>query len=156
MQEDNCVNSQAQLYLETGPRRRLLFDRIREMTVRSITELYREFEAGMASIDALSKLPTPEGAASNPTYEVAVRSCIEMAWRIVRASAGSIDEMLIKIKVAAWCIDAKDLADLDHWTPGEEEGEEVYALASLRDDLLRLQDKLSNPAPSFCGLEARN
>jgi hypothetical protein len=156
MQQDNRLNSQVQLYLETGLRRRLPFDRIREMTVRSITELYREFEAGMASIDALSKLPTPEGTTSNPTYEGAVRSCIEMAWRIVRASAGGIDEMLIKIKVAAWCIDAKDLAELDHWTPGEEEGEEVYALASLRDDLLRLQDKLSYPAPSFGGLDVRN
>ena len=125
------------------------------MTVRSITDLYRDFEAGMASIDALSKLPTPEGATSNPTYEGAVSGCIDMARCIVRASAGSIDEMLIKIKVAAWCVDAKDLAELDHWTPGEEEGEEVYALASLRDDLLRLQDKLFHPAPSFCGLDAR-
>jgi hypothetical protein len=42
-----------------------------------------------------------------------------------------------------WCIGThKDLAALDQWQPRDlfdEETEEVYALATLRDDIRRLQ-----------------
>jgi hypothetical protein len=47
--------------------------------------------------------------------------------------------MLLKIAVAGWCIGAphKDLAELEHWTPGRIDLEPAYALATLREDRLQ-------------------
>jgi hypothetical protein len=103
--------------------------------MKSISNLYADFEKAHA---AYQTLPTePE-----KPFERAVDKCGRIAWRIVKAPANNLDEMLIKIRIAGWAAGAphKRLDQLDRWMPnGACTGEEFAALVSLREDLHRLK-----------------
>ncbi len=101
--------------------------------MQSITELYAQFETAVAAAHALPEIPA--GQSTEP-FDRAIDKCSKIAWRIVKAPAQGIDEMKLKIAVAGWCMGAGD----KNWHPGGLiENEEAYALATLREDLRRLQ-----------------
>ena len=107
---------------------------------KSITDLYKEFERAVAAKNALPQLPI--GALDDPDFDRAVEKCGKIAWQIVKAPAQSMSEVQLKIAIAGWRLGArdKDLTELQHWQPdGLYEHEDAYALATLRDDLRRLQ-----------------
>lgn len=103
----------------------------------SITDLYKEFETACAAARAVP--PPKPPSVSSKAFDRAIGKCGAIADRIVIAAANSVEEMLLKIRVAGWCVDApEDLAKLEHWMPTGCGGEELEALVSLREDLHRL------------------
>lgn len=90
---------------------------------RSIAELYSHFKIAVANLEATTG-DLPDGAA---------RECVTLAGRIVTSQADSIEDMLIKITVAGWCVTG---LLSDDWELND--GEELDCLISLRDDLRRL------------------
>jgi hypothetical protein len=115
----------------------------------SISGLYRDFEQLWAASQAIPDTTDAE----RQRWECVMAKCSRIASQIVKASASNIDEMLIKIRVAAWDIgDAweksdlshksqKHLEELDRWTPSQQlKGAEYHALVSLRGDLHRLKE----------------
>ena len=99
--------------------------------------LYHDFEAAHSALQ------------EEADTEKNVAACREIAARIVKFPAESIDEMLLKIRIALRCAGAllsgETLASIDGWKAGEPsdhrpdyEPEQFDCLCSLRDDLLRL------------------
>lgn len=111
---------------------------------KSITKLYADFEHAVAKSKALP--PLPKGVLTDPRFDKAVDRCSKIAWHIVKAPANDIDEMMLKIAVAGWCMGAhhkKNLSELDRWQPQKLFAtEEAYALVSLRDDLRRMRNEV--------------
>ena len=109
----------------------------------SITDLYKDFAKAHAAAQAIPEPMSP--SVSSKEFDRAIKRCGDIAARIVKAPANGIDEMLIKIAVAGWCVGgAADLATLEDWTPHalvSSNGEELQALVSLRNDLRRLQTR---------------
>jgi len=105
----------------------------------TITELYARFEKAEAAYRAV---PDTEGKGKEP-WERALDKAVGLADRIVRAPANSVAEILLKRRVAIWDIGEKKyerLEELDRWRPTRlSQGAEYHALATLRDDLSRLQ-----------------
>jgi hypothetical protein len=100
----------------------------------TITELYAEFAEVFAKALAMPG-PTPP-ALSNPGFDEAMSETSDIANEIVVAPAETVQEMLLKIRVALWGENALPLDQID----GEvwEGSETVEALSSLREDLRRL------------------
>jgi hypothetical protein len=107
---------------------------------KSITALYRDFEAAHSAAQQ----------AREAKQEVAIGKCRKIAGELVKLPAESIDEMILKIRVALRCAGAlragESLASIDGWKAGkvgdhrpDYEPEEFDCLCSLRDDLLRMQ-----------------
>ena len=105
--------------------------------VKSITALYRDFEVAHSALQ------------EEADTEKNVAACRKIAARIVKFPAKTIDEMLLKIRIALRCAGAlrsgETLASIDGWKAGEPsdhrpdyEPEQFDCLCSLRDDLLRL------------------
>src|SRR6266705_42482 len=106
---------------------------------RSITDWYRDFERAHAAYQGI----TDTEGTGKIRWERLLDQCARIARRIVNARADNVGEMLLKIRVAVWDIgDIKyqRLEDLDRWRPTRfSPGAEHDALASLRDDLRRVQ-----------------
>ena len=104
--------------------------------MQSIKSLYTQFEEAEAAYKAV-----PE--AEEKRWQRALDKQIRLARQIVRAPAADVAEMLLKVRVAAWDIgDLKyeRLEELDGWKPTRlSRGAEYDALATLREDLKRLQ-----------------
>jgi len=104
--------------------------------MQSIRSLYAKFERAEAAYRAI---PDTE----EKRWERALDKAIRLARQIVRAPATNVAEMLLKIRIAAWDIgDTKyeRLEELDRWKPTRlSRGAQYDALATLRDDLRRLQ-----------------
>jgi hypothetical protein len=81
----------------------------------------------------------PSIPAGQPTapFDRAVEKCSDLAWQIVKCPADTVDEMLLKIEIAAWCAGVSQKT-LPNWQADDIDSEELHALASLRDDLRRL------------------
>lgn len=101
----------------------------------SITDLYNDFEAAFAAANALPAIPA--GQSTKP-FDDAVQKCTDIAWKIVKAPARDTAEMLLKIQTAAWCSDVP-YKQLEDWHADNHDEEALHALATLREDLLRLQ-----------------
>jgi hypothetical protein len=118
------------------------FGNAKRQTRQSITELYAMFDAAHRAMRAIPDSESMEDTA----VERAVDECSRIAWKIVKARARTLDEMLLKISIAGWCASAMrpgdTLADLEHWRPREFcHDEEHYALVSLREDIRRPQGR---------------
>ncbi len=104
----------------------------------SITELYNEFEKALAAHTAMPEQPEEE-------WDRALRACNKIAHQIVTAPASTAQEALLKSRVALWSsgsVICEHLDELDSWAPDEKDQRsipELALLASLRDDLRRLQ-----------------
>jgi len=117
------------------------------MKPKTVTALYAEFEAAIAAMNALPPAPatasTIRPQSRSAARDRALDRCNEIAWRIVKARASSVWEMLLKIRIVGWCDGARhhELAELDCWEPGGvlAKDEAHFALATLRDDLRRLE-----------------
>lgn len=111
---------------------------------RSVTALYRDFEAVHAQLKSAQKelegtdlnATTPE----NTRVERLIRKCHRAAAKVMEAPAASIPEILFKLRALAWGhLDAEhELEDLDHHMPIVEETQASHALASVQADLLRI------------------
>ena len=111
----------------------------RARQARSISDLYKDLERAVTTTLAI-----PSDREYEPMNNRAVRKCCLIAKKLARTRAASIDEMLLKIKVAGWSAGAKfNLEDCDRWTPREigVEGDEFDVLVSLREDLRRLKQR---------------
>jgi hypothetical protein len=108
---------------------------------RSVTLLYKDFEAAWATLQAIP-------STDEKHFDQASNKCAAIADRIVRADARSIDEMLIKIRVALWDagVGSKTLAELDQWNASGIHpvvgAARLDCLVSLRNDLLTLAEEL--------------
>jgi hypothetical protein len=103
---------------------------------RSITKLYSDFEKAW---EALTEI---QAHSDDRRRTRALGKAGFLAQQIVEASATSVDEMLLKIRVTGWTIGArhKKLEDLDNWWPSRfARGEHFDALVSLRADLQRMK-----------------
>jgi hypothetical protein len=103
----------------------------------SITDLYQEFEPAHAAYRAM-----PDSAANKP-FDRAVAKACRVADQIVKTPAKTVDEMILKLRIAVWDVgDCKyeSLEELDRWTPAPStKGAEYKAIASLQWDLQRLK-----------------
>jgi hypothetical protein len=112
--------------------------RARSKPQPTITKLYADFKSALAAMAAL-----PEG----PNYERTISEAVKIAGRICVTPACSATEAKLKVRAAIWATNefmfegdaATNLDEVDRWQAGGTEGqEEIDALLSLRDDLLRL------------------
>jgi hypothetical protein len=62
----------------------------------------------------------------------------EIGDQIVQTPAASLDEMMLKIRVAGWCVNAEISLEQDWTANPDEDAQELVALNSLRDDIKRL------------------
>jgi hypothetical protein len=99
---------------------------------RSIGDLYHQFEKAHAAYNTI-----PVG--QQMRWEPALDKAIAIAEQIADAPAETIDEMLLKIRIAGWDlgVQCKRLEDLDFWKP-RHGGAEQVVLVTLREDLRRL------------------
>jgi hypothetical protein len=96
--------------------------------METITELYSEFERILTAIEARPG-DVPDGAMDRPN---------ELARRIVRLPCATAAEATFKVRVAVWSTAEYlgGLDGLDEWS--EDQGEEIDALMSFRDQLAAL------------------
>jgi hypothetical protein len=106
------------------------------MPKKTITDLVLDFETAIAAIDAQ---PYPRSGTKKKQFDAAINKASELASRIVTMPAASIDEMLLKIRVAGWASGA--LPPLHNWrSTGFIKTEALDCLVSLREDLRRMLD----------------
>lgn len=113
-------------------------DHRRSRASKAITKLYAEFELAHRDMQAIP--PVKSVKDDTKPFERAVDRCSRIAWKIVKAPARTLNEMLIKIRIAGWCAGAMkpnyQLADLDDWQPTPLcNSEELHALVTLREDI---------------------
>lgn len=98
---------------------------------QTVTKLYAAF---LAAHEAMQAMPSPKpGEVETPLWDKAVAQCTQIAWKIVKAPARTLEEIFLKIKVAGWSAGVMRpnyrLTDLDNWQPTEfTNTEEMYAL----------------------------
>lgn len=103
----------------------------------SIVALYSRFEKADATMRA-----TPED--DEKAFEPAVEQTCALGNRIAMSRAASIEEMLLKIRVAIWAagfVQYGRLEELDQWEPDEDCDDGYRVLVSLRRDLQALASK---------------
>ena len=111
---------------------------------RSITDLYAEFEKAHAIFSKLNQDCDTSGDASHERLERAVSRCNRISNQLVRTSAMSIAEILLKLRIVGWQhqLDRCDISleQFDEWkhTSAVEETEAARVLAGLHADLRRL------------------
>lgn len=115
--------------------------------VRSVTELYAAFDKAHDAMRATSS------DAGEGVFGRLADKCFSAAFKVVQAPARTIDEIMLKFRVAAW--DAavsevpspkyKHLSEFDHWQPADEEH---MPIASLRDDVRTILDRGARPEAS--------
>jgi hypothetical protein len=106
------------------------------MPKKSITALYAEFQKAHAAYWACTY---PRDDARQKQCDAAIDKAAVIAQRIEKTPADSVDEMLIKVRLMIWDMglrDSKNLDALHRWRPSYPDD---VGLASLRDDLRRLQ-----------------
>lgn len=117
----------------------------------SIPQLYAQLERAYAAMQALSK--SEESSAENKRWERAVSRCCTLSDKIATAPASNVAEILIKLRVVAFDAGSMNpggtsgtLADYDRWEPGGlDNGTQYEAIASVRDDLVRMFGRLQEP-----------
>jgi hypothetical protein len=103
----------------------------------SITALYSRFEKADSTMRAISE-------DDEETFEPAVEQTCALGNRIAVSRAASIEEMLLKIRVAIWAagfVRYGRLEELDQWEPDEDCDDGYRVLVSLRRDLQALASK---------------
>ena len=103
----------------------------------SITALYSRFEKAYTTMRAISE-------DDEKAFEPAVEQTCALGNRIAISRAASIEEMLLKIRVAIWAsgfVKYGRLDELDHWKPDEDCDDGYRVLVSLRQDLRTLASK---------------
>lgn len=103
----------------------------------SITALYLRFEKADTTMRASSE-------DDEKAFELAVEQTCAVANRIVMSRATSIEEMLLKIRIAIWAggfVQYGRLEEVDHWEPDEDCDDGYRVLVSLRRDLQALTSK---------------
>jgi hypothetical protein len=106
----------------------------------SVGDLYSDFEKAIAAYEAIP-------SSQEKRWQRADAKALDIARLIVGAAASSVDEMLLKIRVAKWTtgVRHRGLPSLDSWQPSGSDryttggAEPLEALASLTDDLQRLK-----------------
>jgi hypothetical protein len=127
------------------------------MKPTTVPELYAQLERAYAAMKALDGYPekTPAWA----KWEQAVGRCANLAERIAQTPAGNVAEILIKLRTVAFDIASANpggnhgtLADFDRWQPRSrfDYGTGPHAIASVRDDLVRLFGALDARPVSSC------
>ncbi|HEY7243374.1 MAG TPA: hypothetical protein VH678_05765 [Xanthobacteraceae bacterium] len=120
----------------------------RKTETASVSILYWRFEELYAAYIAIPKIKFEK-------WDRALQECEMCAEAVISAPAADIHEMLFKIRLAIWRgvvlalqrldprrFDSPHFADIDHWQSPIDRNGFYKALASLRDDLQRL----NNPA----------
>jgi hypothetical protein len=115
------------------------------MARKTVTQIYRSFEDAYTAMQSMPPSNGQPQDAAERAFKRSVQKVSALAWRIVKAPANSIDEMLLKIRVAGWSMGAErgaTLAALDNWQPEQRaiigNTAEAFALASIREDLRAL------------------
>ncbi|SRR5579871_6027761 len=104
------------------------------MRAKTIPALYRKFEAAVAAMHAVRK--------HESKFNRAVDRATAIADELIATPAASIDEMLLKIRLAGWRagIPHKTLDELDRWKfPCTSIGDGGETLVALRKDPRRLK-----------------
>jgi hypothetical protein len=120
-------------------------------TMRTITKQYAAFEAKVMAFNAIK----PDKI-ENPDFDRAVAQAATSASRIVEASALTIDEVLVKIRVGLWSAGYPPLDQLDTYVPEPSLATEgTDALCAVREDLRRLRgDPAAPDDPIFAAIAA--
>jgi hypothetical protein len=112
--------------------------RRRAPTMETITEAYSEFARILAAAEA-GPGDIPDGA---------LDPCIELAKRIVRMPCKTAEEATLKSRVAIWSTAAYQgpIEKMAEWS--DDQGEEIDALLSFRDQLATMLPGRPGPAAS--------
>jgi hypothetical protein len=113
------------------------------MTRRTVSELYAGFTTAFHELDKLDGLDYPRSDADEKRYIAVLDLCTKQSRQIVKTRAGSIEEMLLKIRAAGWLNGTSE--PLDRWTRCADQNIED-CLVSIRKDLQAMQ-----AAPSRSG-----
>jgi hypothetical protein len=117
----------------------------------SIPDLYGQLERAYAVMQAQSKCQ--ENTPEHKRWQRTVDRVCRLAEKIATAPATNVAEVLIKLRVVAFDAGSVNpggtdgaLADYDRWEPGNlDSGTQMEAIASIRNDLVRMFGHLPEP-----------